>query len=296
MSIVVENLYHTYMAGTPFENEVLHGIDLTVENGEMVGIIGPTQAGKSTLVQYFNALYVPTQGRVVVNGVDTRDKSTNLKELRKQVALVFQYPEYQLFEETVAQDVSFGPRSMGLDLPAVREAVIKSLDAVGLPPYEFGSRYIFSLSGGQKRRVAIAGVLSLNPRVLILDDPTAGLDPEGREEILAQIKVFHEKLGLTVIFVSSNMDDVCRLVDRVVVIDDGRLVADGTTREIFTDTELLIKHGLRPPQLVEVVAALREAGLTLRPDIISIEEFEAEILSLITAGELGSDLMGEVAG
>ncbi|MCL6478445.1 MAG: energy-coupling factor transporter ATPase [Peptococcaceae bacterium] len=286
MSIVVEDLYHTYMAGTPFENEVLHGINLTIEDGEMVGIIGPTQSGKSTLVQFFNALYVPVRGKVLVNGVDTRDKTANLRDLRRQVALVFQYPEYQLFEETVAKDVAFGPKSMGLSQQELREVVKKSLSAVGLPPDDFFNRYIFALSGGQKRRVAIAGVLALNPRVLILDDPTAGLDPRGREEILAEIRRFHTELGLTVIFVSNNMEDVCRLADRLVVMFDGRTVADGPTREVITSPALVEKYGLRAPQLVEAVWRLRAGGLEIRPDIISLEEFEEEIVRLVKEGRI----------
>ncbi|MFZ5632015.1 MAG: energy-coupling factor transporter ATPase [Bacillota bacterium] len=294
---MVEDLYHTYMAGTPFENEVLHGINLTIEDGEMVGIIGPTQSGKSTLVQFFNALYVPARGRVLVNGLDTREKTANLRELRQQVALVFQYPEYQLFEETVARDVAFGPKSMGLSQQELREVVKKSLAAVGLPPDEFFYRYIFALSGGQKRRVAIAGVLALNPRVLILDDPTAGLDPQGREEILAEIRRFHTELGLTVIFVSNNMEDVCRLVDRVVVMFDGRIVADGPTREIITAPDLVKKYGLRAPQLVEAVWQLRAGGLEIRPDIISLDEFEEEIVRLMGEGRIKPGRQaGEVAG
>lgn len=297
MSIVVEELYHRYMAGTPFENEVLHGVSLTVEDGEMVGIIGPTQSGKSTLVQYFNALYVPERGRVLVNGADTRAKNINKKELRQQVGLVFQYPEYQLFEETVAKDVAFGPKSMGLNQQELREVVNRSLEAVGLPPKEFFYRYIFALSGGQKRRAAIAGVLALNPRVLILDDPTAGLDPRGREEILAEIRRFHSDLGLTVIFVSNNMEDVVRLVDRLVVMYDGRIVVDGPTREVITSRDLVDKYGLRAPQLVEAVWELRAGGLAIRPDIISLDEFEAEILRLVAEGRINPDgFAGEVSG
>lgn len=297
MSIVAEDLYHTYMAGTPFENEVLHGINLTIEDGEMVGIIGPTQSGKSTLVQFFNALYVPVRGRVLVNEVDTREKKANLRDLRKQVGLVFQYPEYQLFEETVAKDVAFGPKSMGIGQQELREIVKKSLEAVGLPPEDFFYRYIFALSGGQKRRTAIAGVLALNPRVLILDDPTAGLDPQGREEILAEIKRFHSELGLTVIFVSNNMEDVVRLVDRLVVMYDGRIVADGPTREVITSQDLVNRYGLRAPQLVEAVWQLRAGGLEIRPDIISLDEFESEIVRLIEEGRINpAGLAGEVTG
>lgn len=297
MSIVVEELYHTYMAGTPFANQVLHGVNLTIEDGEMVGIIGPTQSGKSTLVQYFNALHVPVRGKVLVNGIDTRDKTANLRELRRQVALVFQYPEYQLFEDTVARDVAFGPRSMGLGRQELRSIVNKSLEAVGLPPGEFFNRYIFALSGGEKRRAAIAGVLALSPRVLVLDDPTAGLDPRGREEILSEIRRFRKELGLTVVFVSNNMEDVCRLVERVVVMYQGRIVADGPTRKVITSRGLVEKYGLRAPQLVEAVWQLKAAGVDIRPDIISLDEFEEEIVRLAKRGRiLSGNTVREAAG
>jgi len=278
MSIItVEKLEHTYMEGTPFAAKVLHGVDLTVEEGEVLGIIGPAQSGKSTLIQYFNGLFIPKQGRVVVDGIDTAAKGADMKALRQKVGLVFQYPEQQLFRETVGQDVSFGPECLKLPKDEVRERVHKALRQVGLDPEVFYNRYVFALSGGQKRRVAIAGVLALGPKVMVFDDPTAGLDPRGRQEILETIVALHEEHRLTVIFVSNSLEDVFRLVDRVVVLDRGRVAAVGEPREVLSDVAMLDRVGLGRMQTVEVLETLRERGWDVDLRNLGVEDAAREI-------------------
>ncbi|NTV89323.1 MAG: energy-coupling factor transporter ATPase [Clostridiales bacterium] len=246
MSIVIENLSYIYMEGTPFEKTALKEINLEIKDGEFVGIIGHTGSGKSTLVQHFNGLFKPTSGKVMINGTNTAGK--NLKELRKQVGIVFQYPEHQLFEETVYKDIAFGLNKMKLSDDEVKSRIEEVINIVGLKP-EVLDKSPFELSGGQKRRVAIAGVLVMKPSVLILDEPTAGLDPRGRDEIFEFIRSMHDKLGITIILVSHSMEDIARLVGRVIVMNHGAIVMDGLVSDIFRQTEKLESIGLSAPQI-----------------------------------------------
>jgi energy-coupling factor transport system ATP-binding protein len=300
MLITVENLEHTYMVGTPFETKVLHGVDLEVREGEMLGLVGPSQSGKSTLVQYFNGLFVPRgKGRVVVDGIDTSRKGANLKALRQKVGLVFQYPEHQLFKGTVGEDVAFGPRCLGVPPAEVGPRVDAALRAVGLEPEVFRDRYIFALSGGQKRRVAIAGVLAMNPRIMVFDDPTAGLDPRGRVEILDTIARLRREQGLTVVFVSNSLEDVARLADRVAVLAGGRVVRVGRPAEVFSDVDLLTRIGLGTLQTVDVLARLRRKGWDVRCTVLGVEEAAAEIVRVYrcrVAGQVGRASGGHRGG
>mgnify|MGYP001780408998 FL=1 len=227
MAIVLDNITYTYGVGTPFEKTALHGVSLTVENGEFLGIIGHTGSGKSTFVQHLNGLLHPTTGTVTVNGVDISASTEEAKKMRHKVGMVFQYPEHQLFEETIAEDIAFGPKNLGLSADEVDERVREAMKFVGLDYDTYAERSPFHLSGGQMRRVAIAGVVAMNPDFLVLDEPSAGLDPFGREEIFEEIIRLHKEKGITVILVSHNMEDISRMASRLVVLDKGRIVLDG---------------------------------------------------------------------
>ena len=275
MSINLNNVSFTYSPGTPFERRALHDIDLNIADGEFVGVIGQTGSGKSTLVQLFNGLIKPTSGTVIVNGHNT-SVDARLKALRQQVGLVFQYPEHQLFGETVEIDVGFGPRNQGLSPEEIKERVSQAVELVGLSK-DVLNRSPFDLSGGQMRRVAIAGVLAMNPRVLILDEPTAGLDPGGRDEILLKIRELHRQKGITVILVSHSMEDVARLVERLVVVHRGKLCFDGTPREVFRHASELVQMGLSVPQSTRVLQALGLKGW----DVPKVALTEAEALDAI---------------
>jgi len=279
MPISVSELEHTYLMGTPFEHKVLHGVNMTVADGELLGLIGPARAGKSTLIQYFNGLFVPAAGRVLVDGVDTRSKRRNLKELRQQVGLVFQYPEHQLFEDTVSQDVAFGPRNLGLSERETEARVWSALEAVGLDPEVFWNRYTFALSGGQKRRVAIAGVLAMQPHILVLDEPTAGLDPRGREEILKIVEQLHRQLRRTVVLVSNNMEDVARLAQRVVCLARGKIVLEGEPRAVFSEIGMLRSLGLGVLPTIEIMSKLKARGLDVPTDTLTVQETVAALLN-----------------
>lgn len=255
----------------------LADVSLTVQDGEFLAIIGPTGSGKSTLVQHFNGLLRPTRGRVVVNGLDLSDRRVNLRRVRQEVGLVFQYPEHQLFEETVLADVAFGPRNLGFSPEEVEHRVERALEMVGLGR-EVLPRSPFELSGGQTRRVAIAGVLAMGPRVLVLDEPTAGLDPRGREEILSRIRGLHADYGLTVVLVTHQMEDVARLAQRVAVLDRGRLLMVGSPREVFAQAELLERVGLGVPAVGRVMHLLRGRGWPVRTDVLTEEEAEEELV------------------
>ncbi len=254
MSIRAENLSYIYMQGTPFEKAALENINLEIGDGEFVGIIGHTGSGKSTLIQHFNGLLKPTSGRVLINGIDTTGKG--LKELRRHVGIVFQYPEHQLFEETVYKDIAFGLRKQNLPEEEVKKEIYRVTEAVGLSS-EILEKSPFELSGGQKRRVAIAGVLAMKPSILILDEPTAGLDPKGRDEVFGFITNIHEKMGMTVILVSHSMEDIARLVDRVIVMNCGHLEMDGRMEEVFSDIERLESIGLSAPQVAYLMKRLK---------------------------------------
>jgi len=293
--IRVENLEHTYMEGTPFSTKALHGVNLEVMEGEILGIVGPAQSGKSTLIQYFNGLFIPKPpGRVVVDGIDTSAKGADMKALRQKVGLVFQYPEQQLFRETVGLDVAFGPECLKLPKDEIAERVRTALRQVGLDPDVFYNRYVFALSGGQKRRAAIAGVLALGPKVMVFDDPTAGLDPRGRQEILDTIASLHARHNLTVVFVSNSLEDVFRLVDRVAVLDRGRVAVVGRPREVFSDVLLLSRVGLGLMQTVEVLEELRRRGWDVDLTAISVEDAAAQIARAYAARS--GDRVGKGAG
>lgn len=281
MPILIEHLTHTYMPGSPFASTALHDVNLTIEDGELIGLLGHTGSGKTTLIQHLNGLVKPTSGRIVVDGIDLTEKGVSLLEVRKKVGLVFQYPEYQLFEETVAKDIAFGPKNMGLKPDEIDQRVRRAMEQVGLCYDDIAERSPFELSGGQMRRVAIAGVLAMQPKVLILDEPTAGLDPAGRRSILHMIRSLHAAGGLTVIMVSHSMDDISTLATRLVVMSRGEMVLTGTPREVFLQQELLESIGLGVPQAAQLVHALRAEGFDLPDDLYTLDEVRTAILGLM---------------
>ena len=275
----VEDLTHTYSAGTPFQRNAVDHMNLEVMPGEFLGIIGHTGSGKSTLIQHLNGLLKPTSGHIYLNGKDIWAEPKNIRQVRFQVGLVFQYPEYQLFEETVGKDIAFGPRNMGLDEKEVQRRVRQAAELVGLREDQL-SKSPFDLSGGQKRRVAIAGVIAMEPQVLILDEPTAGLDPRGRENILRQIRAYHEKKGATVILVSHSMEEIAQNVDRIVVLKDAHNYMQGTPGEVFTHAEELESAGLDVPQVTKVALALRRRGLDVDTAVYTVADLKAALLRL----------------
>ena len=280
MPIQVEHLTHTYMTDSPFAATALEDVSLTIEDGELIGLLGHTGSGKTTLVQHLNGLLKPTSGKVVVDGLDITEKDVSLLEVRRRVGLVFQYPEYQLFEETVAKDVAFGPKNLGLSEQEVDQRVRFALREVGLAYDEIAQRSPFELSGGQMRRVAIAGVLAMRPGTLILDEPTAGLDPAGRRSILGMIRELHAAGGLTVVMVSHNMDDISSLATRLVVMSRGRMVLTGEPRQVFQHRELLESIGLGIPQAAELAQRLIAEGYPLPADLYTPEEVAQALLGL----------------
>ena len=285
MPIVIEHLNYIYMAGGPYETKALDDVSLTIGDGEFVGLIGHTGSGKSTLVQHLNALLLPTSGKITVDGLDVADKSTDRRAIRRRVGLVFQYPENQLFEETVEKDIAFGPRNLGLDEAEIARRVRDAMRKVALDYDTLHERSVFELSGGQMRRVAIAGVLAMEPQVLVLDEPCAGLDPHGREEILGMIKRLHEESGTTIVMVSHSMDDVASLAERVIVMNHGKVVMDGTPREVFSQGKALREIGLDVPQAVLLADKLRERGFDVPQGVYRVEEIKAVIERLIGKGD-----------
>lgn len=279
--MIIKDLVHVYNPGSPFESTALNGVNLQVEKGEFIGLIGHTGSGKSTLIQHLNGLLRPSSGKIFINDLDITQKDLSLIDIRKKVGLVFQYPEYQLFEETIYKDIAFGPTNMSLSEEEIDARVKEAMALTGLDFESLKDRSPFDLSGGQKRRVAIAGVLAMKPELLILDEPTAGLDPKGRDEILDQIKEIHKRQGNTVILVSHSMEDISRLVNRIIVMNRGAVEFQGTPKEIFRFEERLKEIGLGVPKVVELINALREKGLPLREDIITIEEAKAEIANYL---------------
>ncbi len=276
MSIVAQALTHTYMPGSPFQSTAIHDVSLTVGDGDFLALIGHTGSGKTTLVMHLNALLRPTSGRVLVDGQDINEKGYDRREVRRRVGLVFQYPEHQLFEETVAKDVAFGPNNLGLSEAEVRERADEALARVGLSRSEVADRSPFELSGGQMRRVAIAGVLAMRPEVLILDEPTAGLDPAGRRDILGLIERLHAE-GTTVVMVSHSMEDVARLATRIAVMCKGRLAMLGSPREVFARGKELAEMGLDVPAAVQLAQALRARGLPVPEDLYRMDALRAWI-------------------
>ena len=272
----VENLSHIYSAGTPFEKVAIENVTFAAQKGEIIGLIGHTGSGKSTLIQHFNGLLKPTSGRVLINGEDIHQSREMTRAARFAVGLVFQYPEYQLFEETVRRDVAFGPKNMGLEQDEIDRRVEEAIRIVGLPP-EVLEASPFELSGGQKRRVALAGVFAMEPEVLVLDEPMAGLDPVGREEVFPFITGYQRKHGTTVIFVTHSMEDAARMAQRIVVMDSARILMEGTPREVFARADELTKAGLDVPQVTRVLMRLRERGIDIGADAYTTEQAAALI-------------------
>ena len=285
MPIQIEHLTHTYMPDSPFTTVALKDVNLTIEDGEFIGLLGHTGSGKTTLVQHLNGLIRPTEGKVIVDGLDISDKQTSLLDVRKKVGLVFQYPEYQLFEETVARDVAFGPKNMGLSQEEIDRRVRHAIARVGLDYDAISERSPFELSGGQMRRVAIAGVLAMQPGTLILDEPTAGLDPAGRRSILQMIRELHAAGGLTVVMVSHSMDDIASLATRLVVMSHGEMVLTGTPREVFMHRDLLTSIGLGVPQAAELAYRLRSQGYAIPDGLYTLDEVKNAILHLAGKGD-----------
>ena len=281
MSIKIENLTHVYMPKTPFEKKALDNVNLTIEDGEFLALIGHTGSGKSTLIQHLNGLLEPSSGRILVDEVDITSKEVKLTDIRKKIGLVFQYPEYQLFEETIEKDVAFGPNNLGLSAEEVSNRVKKSMEMVGLDYETYKDVSPFDLSGGQKRRVAIAGVIAMEPKVLILDEPTAGLDPKGRDDILEQIKILHEKYKMTIVLVSHSMEDVGNLAERIVVMNGGKIELLGKPSEIFNEVETLERIGLAVPQVTYLMRALREKGFDVSDEVFTVEKGTQEILKAL---------------
>ena len=283
MSIIIKELSHIYSPKSPFEYAALKNVSIEIPDGQYVALIGHTGSGKSTLIQHLNGLMKPTEGSITVQGIDLCAKNVPLKELRRKVGLVFQYPEYQLFEETVEKDVAFGPKNMGLDKQEIKERVLEAIQLVGLDESVL-EMSPFDLSGGQKRRVAIAGVISMRPEVLVLDEPIAGLDPMGRKEILALVAAYREKTGATVILVSHNMDDVADIAQRVIVMNKGSVALDGSPKEVFSKTEQMRSMGLDVPQTVLLADELRARGMDVPMDIITEKEMLEFLLDKGVAG------------
>ena len=282
MSVIVKNLTHIYDEGMPFASKAIDDISFEIKDNDFVGLIGHTGSGKSTLIQHLNGLLKPSSGQIIVNGFNITDKDLNLTEIRKRVGIVFQYPEYQLFEETVEKDIAFGPGNLGLDEAEISKRVKNSMEAVGLDYETYKDKSPFDLSGGQKRRVAIAGVIAMNPEVLILDEPTAGLDPGGRDEIFNLIKKLHRDNNITIILSSHSMDDMAKLAQTIIVMNHGKIEFMGTPREVFTShADKLREIGLDVPQVLELATKLRQKGFDIRPDILTVEEVKDEILKVM---------------
>lgn len=286
--IEIENLSHSYMKGTPMEHVALKGANLYAEEGECIAIIGHTGSGKSTLIQHFNGLMRPETGKVIIDGDDLSKKKVNLKTLRQKVGLVFQNPEDQIFEKIIGDDIAYGPFKLGLPLKEVRERVKWAMSVVGLDFEAMKDRQTFALSGGQKRKVALAGILALKPKILVLDEPTAGLDPRSRKEFLDKIKRLNKEEKLTVVFVSHNMEEVAMLADRVYVMAGGTDVLTGTPQEIFTDKEKLQRHQIGTPETVKVLYRLTDLGYQVNTDAFSITEAAEEIIKVLTGKKEGS--------
>lgn len=277
MSIALEHVNYVYSPGTAYEKQALKDVSFEIEQGQFVGIIGHTGSGKSTLIQHLNGLIKATSGRILYDGQNIYDDGYDMRKLRGQVGLVFQYPEYQLFEADVLSDVCFGPKNQGLSQDECEARAKEALEMVGFPE-KYYRQSPFELSGGQKRRAAIAGILAMRPKVLILDEPTAGLDPKGRDEILDQVEYLHRQTGMTVILVSHSMEDIARYVDRIIVMNHGEKMLDGAPREVFAHYKELEKVGLAAPQVTYVMHDLKERGFAVSPDATTIEEAADEIM------------------
>ena len=278
MSIKITNLTHIYAPDSPFESKAIDNVSLEINDGEFIALIGHTGSGKSTLIQHLNGLLKANEGQILINDFDITAKDVSLVDIRKKVGLVFQYPEYQLFEETIEKDISFGPRNLGLSEEEINQAVRYSMSLVGLDYEKSKDKSPFDLSGGQKRRIAIAGVLAMKPEILILDEPTAGLDPKGRDDILSNIKEIHEREKNTIILVSHSMDDVAKLADRLLVMNKGKVEFFDTPIEVFKNETRLKEIGLDVPQVLQLANQLREKGFEISEDILTIDDIKNEIV------------------
>jgi energy-coupling factor transport system ATP-binding protein len=281
MIIKIEGLSYIYNQNTPFEMKALDNVNLVINEGEFIGLIGHTGSGKSTLVQHLNGLIKPTSGKVIVDGMDTSGDKKDLLKIRQKVGLVFQYPEHQLFEETIYKDIAFGPINLGLKEEEVNQRVKKAMESVGLSYEKLKDRSPFELSGGQKRRVAIAGVLAMNPKVLVLDEPTAGLDPRGRDEILGRLKKLYEEENMTIILVSHSMEEIAMLVNRIIVMHKGKVAMDGKTRDIFKEQSKLEELGLGIPQITQFMREYRMKGNQVDDTVITVEEAKNELIKYL---------------
>ena len=279
----IKNLTHTYGIGTPFQRSAVEDVSFAVEQGEFLGIIGHTGSGKSTLIQHLNGLLKPTSGQILLEGRDIWAEPKKIRNVRFQVGLVFQYPEYQLFEETVYKDIAFGPANQGKTGEALDRSVREAARLVGLRDEQL-DKSPFELSGGQKRRVALAGVLAMEPKVLVLDEPTAGLDPAGRENLMANIREYHRHKNATILLVSHSMDEIAQNVDRILVLKSAHILMSGTPAEIFTRAEELLSAGLDVPQITRVAMSLRDRGLPIDPAVYTVEDLERQLLALKGGG------------
>ena len=280
MSIKIENLTHIYMPKTPFEKKALDDVNLYIEDGEFIALIGHTGSGKSTLIQHLNGLLEPSSGKIIVDDIDITEKGVKLSDIRKKVGLVFQYPEYQLFEETIEKDIAFGPTNLGLGQEEILVRVKRAMEMVGLDYDKYKDVSPFELSGGQKRRVAIAGVIAMEPKVLILDEPTAGLDPKGREDILAQIKKLHDEYKMTIILVSHSMEDVGKLAKRIVVMKHGKVALQGEPKDVFKEIDTLEEIGLGVPQVTYLMRELKRRGFNVSDEVFTVEQGKEELLKI----------------
>lgn len=288
--IQTEKLSHIYSAGTPFEHGALIDVDFTAYRGEYLGIIGHTGSGKSTLIQHLNGLLKPTSGRVLVEGQDIWASKEATRAARFRVGLVFQYPEYQLFEETCYKDIAFGPKNMGLDDAEIDRRVHEAADFVGLDPALL-ERSPFELSGGQKRRVAVAGVMAMKPRILVLDEPAAGLDPEGRDDILSEVKEYHKKTGTTVLLVSHSMEDIAKYANRVLVMSNKKIAMYDTVEKVFARAPELLELGLSVPQVTKIFLKLREMGVDVPADVYTIPYAVKTLLEAKRRRDAGESLV-----
>ena len=276
----IQNITHTYAAGSPFEQHAIRDVSLKTVSGELLGIIGHTGSGKSTLIQHLNGLLRPTEGKILLDGQDIWEKPKNIRAVRFRVGMVFQYPEYQLFEDTIYKDIAFGPRNMGLDDAEIDRRVRRAAADVGLDEALLG-KSPFDLSGGEKRRAAIAGVLAMEPEILILDEPTAGLDPRGREQILSLIRDYRARRGTTVLLVSHSMEDIARLADRVLVMREGKVAMLDTVERVFARAEELEQMGLTVPAVTKILLLLRQQGVDIATDVYTVEQAIERLLPLL---------------
>ena len=281
MSIKIENLVHVYMPKSPFEKVALDNVNIEINDNEFVALIGHTGSGKSTLIQHMNGLLKPTSGRIIVDGQDITKPGIKLTDIRKKVGLVFQYPEYQLFEETIEKDIEYGPRNLGLEQEEITRRVKSAMKMVGLDYELYRNKSPFDLSGGQKRRVAIAGVIAMEPKILILDEPTAGLDPKGRDDILEQIKKLHDEYKMTIILVSHSMEDVGKLAGRIIVMNNGKVALEGTPAKVFKEVDILEGIGLAVPQVTYLMRALKEKGFDVSDEVYTINQGKEELLRIL---------------